>query len=331
MPGFRDRLFADPICESSTVFTIDLNLEELGMTIGRRTVTIFTLALCFMVFGIGVNAQATRTWVSGVGDDVNPCSRTAPCKTFAGAISKTATNGEINCIDPGGFGAVTVTKSITIDCTEVSSSILATGVNGVIVNITNPVDTLKTFRLRGVSINGAGTGINGVRVLAANSVFIEDVIIDGFSQHGISVETSTGLTKFVISGATISNNLGNGFNTFIIGGASATLSVNDSLFAVNNIGFNLSQSVKTTFQNSIITGNNTGVLVNFGELGMTNCQISGNGVGVQAASGGVIRMFNNSVIGNTTGLTGSSLISLGSNVIRGNSTNGTFTSTEATQ
>ena len=53
-------------------------------------------------------AQATRTWVSGVGDDANPCSRTAPCKTFAGAISKTATNGEINAIDSGGFGAVTI-------------------------------------------------------------------------------------------------------------------------------------------------------------------------------------------------------------------------------
>ena len=296
-----------------------------------RTARLLALTLCFFVYGVAVHAQATRTWVSGVGDDANPCSRTAPCKTFAGAITKTATNGEINCIDPGGFGAVTVTKSITIDCTEVSSSILATSSTGVVVNITNALDALKTFRLRGVSINGAGTGINGIRVLAANSVFIEQVIIDGFTQHGISVETSTGVTKFVITGATISNNLGNGFNTFIVGGASATLSVNDSVFAVNNIGFNLSQQVRTTFQNSIITGNNTGVLVNFGELGMTNCQVSGNGVGVQAASGGVIRMFNNSVIGNSTGLAGSSLITLGSNVVRGNSTNGSFTSSEATQ
>ena len=72
-------------------------------------------------------AQASRTWVSGVGDDANPCSRTAPCKTFAGAISKTAVNGEINCLDPGGFGAVTITKSITIDCHEVFGSILNAG------------------------------------------------------------------------------------------------------------------------------------------------------------------------------------------------------------
>ena len=59
-------------------------------------------------------AQATRTWVSGTGDDANPCSRTAPCKTFAGAISKTAAGGEISVLDPGGFGAVTITKSISI-------------------------------------------------------------------------------------------------------------------------------------------------------------------------------------------------------------------------
>ena len=61
------------------------------------------------------NAQATRTWISGVGDDANPCSRTAPCKTFAGAISKTAAGGEIDVLDPGGFGAVTITKAITLD------------------------------------------------------------------------------------------------------------------------------------------------------------------------------------------------------------------------
>src|SRR3954451_11219280 len=81
-----------------------------------------------------VQAQATRTWVSGVGDDVNPCSRTAPCKTFAGSISKTAAGGEIDCLDPGGFGAVTITKAITIDCSGTFGSILASGTNGIIVN-----------------------------------------------------------------------------------------------------------------------------------------------------------------------------------------------------
>src|SRR6186997_2083351 len=83
-------------------------------------------------------AQATRTWVSGVGDDANPCSRTAPCKTYAGAISKTAKDGEISTLDPGGFGAVTITKSIYINGTHGAGygSILNPSVNGVIINIT---------------------------------------------------------------------------------------------------------------------------------------------------------------------------------------------------
>src|SRR5438552_2281255 len=89
------------------------------------------LALVSLLAAAPAHAQATRTWVSGVGDDVNPCSRTAPCKTFAGAISKTAVNGEINCLDPGGFGAVTITKSITIDCHEIFASILSSGTNGI--------------------------------------------------------------------------------------------------------------------------------------------------------------------------------------------------------
>src|ERR1044072_5730090 len=100
-----------------------------------KTLRLSTLAIC-ATFGMALvatpaDAQATRTWVSGVGDDVNPCSRTAPCKTFAGATSKTATNGEINCLDPGGFGALGITKSITVDCHEVFASILHAGTNGI--------------------------------------------------------------------------------------------------------------------------------------------------------------------------------------------------------
>src|SRR3954471_20910710 len=103
----------------------------------KNTLILATLgsALSLLLFAAPARAQATRTWVSGVGDDVNPCSRTAPCKTFAGAISKTSAGGEINCVDPAGFGAGTITKSITIDCTGTFGSILAIGgVSGVVVN-----------------------------------------------------------------------------------------------------------------------------------------------------------------------------------------------------
>src|SRR5882672_4644332 len=117
----------------------------------------------------------TRTWVSGVGDDANPCSRIAPCKTFAGAISKTAAGGEINALDPGGFGQVTISKSITIDGTGVLAGILAAYGDGIIVN-SRETTNLISVRLRGLAINGVGTGVNGINVIAANKVVIEDCV-----------------------------------------------------------------------------------------------------------------------------------------------------------
>src|SRR4051812_20382955 len=170
-----------------------------------------------MVFGLSLstaNAQASRTWVSGVGDDANPCSRTAPCKTFAGAISKTALNGEINCLDPGGFGAVTITKSITIDCHEVFASILNSGTNGINIpfNSFSAADVRKTVRLRNLNLNGVDTGIVGIRitggsVIAAGVVIIEDCLIDGefaSSATGVSDER-TGGGELYMSHTTVRN------------------------------------------------------------------------------------------------------------------------------
>src|SRR5215469_18226201 len=137
-------------------------------------------------------AQATRTWVSGVGDDVNPCSRTAPCKTFAGAISKTATGGEIDALDPGGYGAVTITKGITIDGGGGQvASVLVSGTNGIVVQAgpTNVV-TLRNLRINGIAGAGAG-GLNGIRYLAVGALHIENCYIFGFTGDGINVATST--------------------------------------------------------------------------------------------------------------------------------------------
>ena len=127
--------------------------------LGLRPRTLL-IAVAMLVLGAaGAQAQATRTWVSGVGSDANPCSRTAPCKTFAGAISKTAAGGEISALDPGGFGAVTITKSITINGDGTLAGILASLTNGVIVNAA----AADKIVLRNLSINGAGNGINGIR------------------------------------------------------------------------------------------------------------------------------------------------------------------------
>ena len=157
----------------------------------------FTLAVATIA-----QAQATRTWVSGVGDDVNPCSRTAPCKTFAGAISKTAAGGEIDVLDPGGFGAVTITKNLTIDGTHGAGfgSILASAVNGVNINdsATATPNTI-VVTLRNLSINGAGTtlGINGVNFTSGRRVNIEGCNIFNFSNSGINVNMNSAQGGFV--------------------------------------------------------------------------------------------------------------------------------------
>src|SRR5579859_6191872 len=133
--------------------------------------------------------QASRTWVSGVGDDANPCSRTAPCKTFAGAISKTAAGGEIDALDPGGYGAVTITKAITIDGGGGQvASVLVSGTNGIVVQA-GPSDVVI---LRNLRINGIGTGINGIRFLTGKALSVENCDIFGFTTHGIDIATAGG-------------------------------------------------------------------------------------------------------------------------------------------
>src|SRR5919108_511573 len=138
------------------------------------------LALALITQTQSADAQAARTWVSGVGDDVNPCSRTAPCKTFAGAISKTAAGGEISVLDPGGFGAVTITKSISItNDNSGEAGILASGTNGIIIN----AGAADVVNIRGVIIDGGPAtfpGLNGIRFLAGAALHVQNCVIKNF-------------------------------------------------------------------------------------------------------------------------------------------------------
>ncbi len=176
----------------------------------RNRFLMMTLATAGMTVGFATPAaaQATRTWVSGVGDDVNPCSRTAPCKTFAGAISKTAAGGEINCLDPGGFGAVTITKSLTISCPYTEGGALAGG-NGITVNLPLATDVVV---LRGLDIFGVNPPGQGVRFISQGSLHIEDSVIRRFNaanSFGVSFAPSTGVGNLYITNSTLTQN-GNG-------------------------------------------------------------------------------------------------------------------------
>jgi hypothetical protein len=269
--------------------------------------------------------MATRTWVSGVGDDANPGSRTAPCKTFAGAISKTDNGGEIDALDPGGFGAVTITKSVTIDGSSTLGSILASFTTGVIINGAGIV-----VRLRGLTINGAGNGVSGVRIVAAAAVHIENCQIFGFGTgvgFGIHDARTTG-GRLHVTNTSIRTNTGSGIALLPTSGSVAIQAfLSDLRLEGNgNAGVGASSGSRVTIRNSFLCGNtNYGLYANSStgtaEVNAESCVLAGNGQGVFADTGSTIRISNLHVTNNATGLGGTgTFATYGNNRIAGNGT-----------
>jgi hypothetical protein len=309
-----------------------------------RTSLSFAIAAASLMLALPAapaQAQASRTWVSGVGDDANPCSRTAPCKTFAGAISKTALNGEINCLDPGGFGAVTITKSITIDCHEIFASILFSGTNGINISFNSfaATDVRKTVRLRNLNLNGIDTGLTGIRitggsVVPAGVVFIEDCLIDGvFAGSAAAVfDERTAGGKLFISNTTVRNTGSDGIVIAPGAGAVAGARIDAVL---DNVHVQNARAAVTAINNarvminrSILAGNSVVGLFALGTLAATeanvsNSVISSNGTGVQNAGGTVtIRLANNDITLNSTAISGATQ-TYGGNRLQGNGAVGT--------
>ncbi|HEY0428264.1 MAG TPA: hypothetical protein VGC76_10820 [Pyrinomonadaceae bacterium] len=294
----------------------------------------FVLVGLFFAFSAAADAQVIRTWVASTGLDTNSCSRTAPCKSFAAAIAATSVGGEINCLDPNSeYGVIQIDKSITIDCEDTQGTTRAAAANGININITDPADTAKSVRIRGFTINGLGNGTNGIRVQSANRLTLEEVVIDGFTAHGISVETTSGAFSLVAKKTTVRNNAGNGINTSLSGAATATIFLIDSLIAANSVGFNQNSATVGVVQNSTFTGNTTGVQANGSTsvLALKGCLISQNGTGVSTVTSATIRIGGNIITANTTGLTGSDIYTWGGNLIDGNASNGTNSGRAAVQ
>lgn len=294
------------------------------------------------------SAQATRTWVSGVGDDVNPCSRTAPCKTFAGAISKTAAGGEIDCLDPGGFGAVTITKSITIDCTGTFGSILHSGTNGVNINdsASGSPGSIKVT-LRGLSINGAGTtpGINGINFVSGLSLIVQDCFIQNSnsggstSGNGIKVANSIGTVEVFVNNTRMVRNgvpgvSGNGIQIRPTADGAANVFIEDSTISDNDVGVRAdgtatTGSINVSIMNTALNGNRVGISGNADASGglqanVTRSIIAGSVLGLQGVSPAVVRIGDSVVTANTTGLSGN-VLTFGNNQMAGNNTLGSPT------
>ncbi len=237
----------------------------LGVFVAAATILVLSLSQGY--------AQAVRTWVSGVGDDANPCSRTAPCKTFAGAISKTAAGGEISVLDPGGFGAVTITKSISIVAQGGEGGLLACGTNGVVVNAA----ASDVISLSGLIIEGCGNGINGVRILQAGVVTIRKSVIRGFTGIAVPVEKNANPTNVFVSNTTIIKN-GMGINVI----RSAAAGVGNVFLNHAEVDANSGFGVRASGLRAFVW--------------ISSSQVRGNKVGLKAAYGGTINSYGNNVV-----------------------------------
>jgi hypothetical protein len=291
----------------------------------RRIASLAIAAGCLvpLLASVPASAQATRTWVSGVGDDVNPCSRTAPCKTFAGAISKTATAGEINCLDPGGMGTVTITKSMTINCHDIFGSILASGVPGVTINATAAGSrvVLRNLQINGVQGGTAVAGTIGVRILAAATVSIEDTVITQFAQQGIQDARTAGNTNLFIRNSVISYNAGTGVG---LGATNTSKTHIEHSSLINNLfGIAAISGNSVTVKRSVLAANSdSGVETDGGaQISVDDSSITNNTTGSQA--NGTIRLSNNEILYNGTAFSGTGNQTYGNNRIAGNAALGT--------
>jgi hypothetical protein len=308
------------------------------MNKARLTLKLLTTATFILLLAAMAQAQATRTWVSGVGDDVNPCSRTAPCKTYAGAISKTAKDGEISTLDPGGFGTLTITKSITVNgggAGQGYGSVLsALAPQGFLVNITDVNDIRKTVRLNWLDINGASTGTDGIRMIAGLALHIENTNIDGLVGDGVDVNIAgANVTELYMKNVSIRNCVGNGV---IISATNASGLVAATLDGVhmNNCGdgFEAASRSIASLRNCVISTNNgagaAGVRVSnaASSVNVDACVVSFNTSGVRVDTG-TARVAGSLLNDNGTALhnVGGTLKSYGTNRLDGNANSGAIT------
>jgi len=296
----------------------------------RFLFSMLAVATFLVAVASSANAQASRTWGSGVGDDANPCSRTAPCKTWAGAISKTAACGEIDALDPGGFGAVTITKSITLDGTGTMASILASLVTGITINAA----ATDVITIRGISINGFCNGLRAINILQAKTVNIEDCVMFRFAGPGVLVNESNDL-QLNVRNTVIRDNTGAGLDLNTTSGL-----VKASLYEVsltgNNHGLHAKNNTRVIAEDCVFSNNTTNGVFADATAGVATVRVwrslistnGGNGVraGNVGGGGSGVEVGQNQINNNTgNGVligTGGVVETFTNNSIRGNGTDG---------
>ena len=285
--------------------------------------TSIALSMLLLACSFAQAAGASRTWVSGLGDDMNPCSRTAPCKTFAAAYQKTQDGGQINVIDAGAFGLLTIDHSITIDASESFAGVLGLNdVPGFLIN----AGASDVVVLRGINIQGAGG--SGIKFLAGGKLYVEDCRIFGFLEKGIDFVPSANSELFV-KDTTIRNNGGAGIQIQPGAGGSVKATIDHCELDGNKNGLSVLDNSRVTIRDSVTSHNGTnGVVLTASaagapEVSVENCFVTNNGsYGVKVnGNKAVARLSGSTVTANDTGLFsggGGIIDSYGDNNVDGN-------------
>ncbi len=252
-------------------------------------------------------ALANRTFVSGKGTDGGTCTRAVPCQTFAFALTQTNAGGEIDVLDPGGYGAVTITKAISIVNDGVGTvGIKVSSGNAITIN----AGANDSVHLRGLTIEGLGSGANGIQFNTGGNLAIENCVIRDFTNAGINIRpTGSAVVTGVLSKVITSNN----FNGIVVDstattGGSLNFTVVDSVASNNNnLGIvALSPAATVMVRNSVASYNKFGLDAESNAvLRVAHSVVTGNTTGVDAFIGGTINSYgDNDIDGNTNNNTG---------------------------
>jgi hypothetical protein len=357
--GVPNWLTASPTSGTATTtaaaltFSVNASANSLTASTYKATITVTntsngqgnaSLSATLTVTTLSPPPPSTRTFVSGTGSDTNPCTLTAPCLTFAGAISKTAAGGEIDALDPGGFGAVTINKAITIDGGAGLASVLVSGTNAIVVQAgANDVVTIRNLSIDGLVGTGSG-GLQGIRFTSGASLNLERVNVMGFAGDGIEFAPS-GVSKLTVADTIATNNAGVGIRIDPQSGGSAKVLVARMISNGNGGGLRadgtaagagaiVASVTKSEFSGNSLDGVTAvsgpgAVLVQLNQVSISHN--IGNGISASSAAGssasvlvGASTIFGNARAANAT--SGGTIFPYGNNQVSGNGVDGTFSS-----
>jgi hypothetical protein len=260
-------------------------------------------------------AQAQRVFVSATGNDGNPCSFAAPCRSFQHAHDVSAANGEIDVLDPGGYGPVTITKAISIQGHGFSGISVPSGGTGITINPTVGLST-TAVHLNGLLIEGSQVGATGIAFLSGASLTVENCIVRNLTGDGLGfVPSATNPQKLAVSNSYFNDNFnGISFDPRNVAAAQPitasidrtgfynNLSIGLWVFGADGVGTLTVAVTDSTAANNGLDGFAVQSAVNQSatNLSLTHVLIEGNKTGVAVGSNATLWLAQSTLTGNTT-------------------------------